>query len=167
MKQSVDVFFYQVSTMSHRPSPTNRWNHSQASWLIGSPTDPSVFKEDLKSISIFYQTFVKVFIKVCHKSNWVSLKCFALIKIKIYFLNLHHFNGQLACSKKYHKRKIMSNLWRNLPINGSMDRRINGSTDKQINRSWDQHINGSTDQRVMRSTDQQIKGSTDQRIIGS
>ena len=31
---------HQVSTIGQRPSPTTRWYHSQASGLIGSPTDP-------------------------------------------------------------------------------------------------------------------------------
>ena len=32
---------HQVSTIGQRPSPTTRWYHSQASGLIGSPTEPS------------------------------------------------------------------------------------------------------------------------------
>ena len=32
---------HQVSTTGQRPSPTTRWYHSQASGLIGSPTEPS------------------------------------------------------------------------------------------------------------------------------
>ena len=31
---------HQVSTIGQRPSPTTRWYHSQASGLIGSPTEP-------------------------------------------------------------------------------------------------------------------------------
>src|SRR6478672_10686327 len=32
---------HHVSTIGHRLSPTTRWYHSQASGLIGSPTEPS------------------------------------------------------------------------------------------------------------------------------
>ena len=38
---------HQVSTTSHFSSPTTLWYHSQASWLIGSPTEPRDLKEDL------------------------------------------------------------------------------------------------------------------------
>ena len=47
-KNHLNQTCYQVSTRSQRPSPTSLWNHSQASWLIGSPTEPRVFKDDLK-----------------------------------------------------------------------------------------------------------------------
>jgi hypothetical protein len=36
---------HQVSTMGQRSSPTTRWYHSQASGLIGSPTEPRMRSE--------------------------------------------------------------------------------------------------------------------------
>ena len=37
---------HQVSTMGARPPPMFTWYHSQASGLIGSPTDPSSRSDD-------------------------------------------------------------------------------------------------------------------------
>ena len=37
---------HQVSTRSHWPPPTTWWNHCHASWLSGSPTEPSTRKEE-------------------------------------------------------------------------------------------------------------------------
>src|SRR5262244_2852648 len=40
---------HHVSTIGQRPSPTTRWYHSQASGLIGSPTEPSR-RSDLRDV---------------------------------------------------------------------------------------------------------------------
>src|SRR5438445_12379634 len=38
---------HQVSTIGHRPPPIVSWYQSQASGLIGSPTDPSRRRDDM------------------------------------------------------------------------------------------------------------------------
>src|SRR5205807_9469646 len=38
---------HQVSTIGHRPPPIVPWYQSQASGLIGSPTDPSKRRDDM------------------------------------------------------------------------------------------------------------------------
>merc|ERR1719414_1910663 len=38
---------HQVSTISQFPLPITSFNQCQASWLIGSPTEPIVFNDDL------------------------------------------------------------------------------------------------------------------------
>ncbi len=42
---------HQVSTMGQRSSPTTRWYHSQASGLMGSPTEPRM-RSDLREVCL-------------------------------------------------------------------------------------------------------------------
>src|SRR5213083_2495185 len=70
---------HQVSTIGHRPPPIVSWYQSQASGLIGSPTDPSRRSDDMLCFAGYSAPhFMNVRIAVGAQSR-IENQSFALI----------------------------------------------------------------------------------------